>query len=405
MAGWLGARLFGAAVKLGVGAQMGAAWLDRRSPVRLPFPRDPQELAARRDFCEEALRARGAIPAGAAVTAYEVVAIKQTEAFRSQVATVALDWVKGADAGRATALAKFAPRAESLREHAIYVLQKNHVKEAGFYGHLASDPAVPAPRPYHAVAHERSGHLCILMEHVTGAREVPEEDGCPPDLALRAVEAMAALHAHTWGHPERAPFLAPIPEVVIDWFATQFAGPDRALFADLLRAVWRRDLGGPQCVLHGDARVGNILFRDGGATLIDWQAARLGRGVFDVSYLLALSLEPEVRRAHEQALLDRYHESLCEAGVTGYDRDTLAEDHRFATLLTLAFATLPFMSSEASTTAANTAKLHAMGRAWALRMAAVVDDLDLGWVEARTGLSARALRDAFNRSNERVQRA
>lgn len=410
MANWLGTRLFGAAVKLGMGAQMGATWIDRHAPVRLPFPRDPAELAARHDWCIDALRAGGALPPQAAVTSLEVVPIKLDEAFRSQVCRVDAVWVEGGAQGRVAGLAKFAPRAESLREHAIYVLQKNHLKEAGFYTHLAADPAIAAPRPWFAATHEKSGHLCILMERIDGAREIPEEDGCPADLAMAAVDALAALHARTWARPELAPFLAPMPDVVIDWFATRFTGPDRALFGALLGAVWRREATGPACVLHSDARVGNILFRDGAdgaplATLIDWQATRFGRGVFDVSYLLALSLEPEVRRAHEGALLDRYHAALLAGGVTGYDRSALDEDHRWATLLTLAFATLPFMSSESSTTAANTAKLHAMGWAWARRMAAVVDDLDLGWVEARTGLRAGALRDAFNRSNERVQRA
>ncbi|GMV43537.1 MAG: hypothetical protein AMXMBFR64_52530 [Myxococcales bacterium] len=395
-------RLFGGLFHAALGAQMAATWVQQRIAPRLPFPRDTAELAQRQDWCVE--RLRGAIPEGAQVTAYDVQEIKADEAFRSQVARVQVDWTHGDSAGVTRALAKFAPRVTSLRDHAVYVLQKNHLKEAGVYERLASDPAVAAPRPFFAAAHAGSGHLCILMELLDGAREIPEEDGCPPELLDSAACALAALHARFWEqHDAVTNFLTVVPDPVIDWFSTLFpAGPDQALFGALLRVAWRHDGRAPVTVLHGDPRIGNILFTPRGPVLIDWQAARKGKGVFDLAYLLVLSTEPAVRRTHFTRLLDRYHAALLAGGVRDYSRDALEEDARWACLLVLAFASLPFMSAESSTTEANTPKLHAMGRAWARRMVGMVDDLDLPWIAARTGLDAAALRAAFERSNARV---
>ena len=35
---------------------------------------------------------------------------------------------------------EFAPTASSLRDHAIFILQGNHLKEAGVYARLVADP-------------------------------------------------------------------------------------------------------------------------------------------------------------------------------------------------------------------------------------------------------------------------
>lgn len=392
--------LMGAATLL----TMLTVWVDRALRPRLPFPRDPDELRARRAWCVERLQAAGALPQGAEITSFEVQGFKRAEAFRSRVATVRVGWRAAGQGGTLDLLAKFAPAPTNLRDHALFVLQRNHVKETAVYRDLAGDPSVAAPRTYFAACHERTGNLCILMERMTPAQEVGEADGCPADLAPVVMDAFAALHARHWGGDDpAASSLAVVPDALIDTFATFFRGPDRALFGALLRKVWRHDGRAPVTVLHGDARVGNMLFPTGGGrgrfVLIDWQAARKGRGAFDVAYFLTLSLAPDVRRAHEAALLDRYHQGLVAAGVEGYSREALADDYRNAVLLVLAFVSLPFLSAESSDNDANKAGLRELGDVWTERMRAAVDDLDLPWVSARYDLDAQALAAAFARSN------
>ena len=62
--------------------------------------------------------------------------------------------------------------------------------------------------------------------------------------------------------------------------------------------------------------------RDGSpVTIIDWQLSVRNVGAIDVGYFLGESLSIEDRRAHERALLERYHDGLVAGGVTGYSFD------------------------------------------------------------------------------------
>lgn len=390
-----------------LGVLMLVAWLDRAVGFPLPFPRNPQQLAKRQRWCVTALTRAGALPTGAEVRQFVVTPFKTGEAFRSLCARVQL---KILDRGRERSvevLAKFAPRAESIRDHAIFILQGNHTKEAGAYTHLAADPNIAMPRAYFSQAHPATGNLCLLIELMNGAVEVTERQGCPPHLCDAAVDALAALHATFWQRDDpRTAFVQRVPDAVIDYFGSLFTGEDRKLFGELLRVVWRHDSQEPTTVLHGDARVGNMLFAapdgSGRFVLIDWQAMRRGKGVFDLAYFLVLSVEAEVRRAHAERLLDRYHAGLLARGVHGYDRTTLGDDYHFACLLTLAFVSLPLLSAESSGTSDNAAKLRDLGEVWTQRMVGMVEDLDFAWVQARTGLDAAELQAAFGRSNRRA---
>ena len=404
--------LTGLFIRIGIWLLMGVAWLDRTLQPNRPFPRDPEQLRQRQAWLLDVLRGAGALEASDQLIAVEIEAIKQNEAFRSQVARVDVRYRKANGAEGALALiGKFAPVPVSLREHAVYILQENHVKEAAVYAELARDPALPTAMPYYVGVHWISGGFCVLIERLVDALEIPEADGCPANLALATVDAMAALHARYWqDETTAAAAIRRTPPNVVDWLAGQLPGADAPLFAAMLRTAWHHDSVVPCTVQHGDARVGNQLFvpdlaasaRSGArrCVLIDWQAARRGKGVFDVVYFLVLSVEPEVRRQHGRALLERYHGALLAHGVQGYDLETMLDDASMAALLVLGFVTLPLMSAEASTTADNTTGIHALGTAWARRMVAVVEELDFPAVAQRCGVDADALRAAFARSND-----
>ena len=61
----------------------------------------------------------------------------------------------------------------------------------------------------------------------------------------------------------------------------------------------------------------------------------LGCGAADVSRFIATSLQPELRRTIETALLDEYHSSLEAAGVREYDFDCCLLDFRAGLLWNL----------------------------------------------------------------------
>lgn len=394
--------LTGLLIRSAIALLMVVAWLERTLRPRRSFPRDPAEFAARPEWALEHLRRAGVLAATDEVVGIHVERVKQQEAFRSQVARVD---VRLADGRSIALMAKFAPQPESLREHAVYLLQQNAPKEVAIYHALGERQELPLARCYAAEIHALSGGFCLLLERLEPLREIPESDGCPAELAERAMDAFATLHAATWNdETTEATTLARTPPAVVDWLAAQLPGPDAAVFATMLRTAWHHDAAGPCAILHSDARVGNMLFptEDGRGrfAFIDWQAARRGRAIFDVAYFFTLSLEPEVRRSHGDALLLRYHTQLCAAGVADYPLAAMCEDFRMGVLLTLGFVTLPLMSAEASRTEENLEGIDALGTAWARRMVAVVEELDFAWVATRCGVEPSALQAAFERSND-----
>ncbi len=407
----MAAHLTGWMIRLAIVLLQGVAWLDRVLQPNRAFPRDLPQLLARRAWLEAVLRRGGLLAEGEQLVAVSGRQIKQQEAFRSTVAAVDCE-ARTADglSRNISIFAKLSPVATSLMEHAVYILQENAAKETTVYQTLARAPGFPAARAYHVDVHRPSGGFCLLLERLE-AREVPEHEGCPPELAEVAIDAFAALHARHWGDETTAARdLRRTPPAVVDWLSRQLQGPDAALFGAMLRRAWAADASAPVAIQHADARVGNLLFvADHSpsahpcgrrAVFIDWQAARRGKAVFDVAYFLVLSLEPEVRRRHGLALLERYHRALQANGIADYPLATLLSDARMAVLLVLGFVTLPLMSAEASTTQANQAGIGALGTAWARRMVAVVEELDLEEAGARCGIDGVALGAAFRRSND-----
>ncbi len=81
--------------------------------------------------------------------------------------------------------------------------------------------------------------------------------------------------------------------------------------ADNYRAVAALIDAAPHTVMHGDAHLGNVYFRDGRPGLLDWQAVRRGHPSRELAYTLVTSLTPPDRRAAERELLDQYRLALA----------------------------------------------------------------------------------------------
>jgi hypothetical protein len=68
--------------------------------------------------------------------------------------------------------------------------------------------------------------------------------------------------------------------------------------------------------LHGDYSADNLFFdSDGEVIVFDWGLVTKGPPVFDVAYFLTISLDTEVRRRHEEALLRAYLDGLAARGI------------------------------------------------------------------------------------------
>lgn len=198
----------------------------------------------------------------------------------------------------------------------------------------------------------------LILEDLSPAATGDQVQGCGLERAGEALEALALLHAATWGDrcpPERywlvssavAPrlfhagtlsarrgFLKNYGNLLSDHTRRLY---DSTRTENIERTIrLHRDV--PQCMVHGDYRLDNMFFRSDGRlrAVIDWQLSSFGPAVSDIAYFICGSIDPEVSEAEIDALLDRYHRALVSAGVSDYPLEDLQAHYTEQLLLLLA---------------------------------------------------------------------
>ena len=219
---------------------------------------------------------------------------------------------------------------------------------------------------YHSDIDSTASTFVLLLEDLGSARMADQVDGCPPADAAHVMDAAAALHSYWWESPklDGLSWLRPVNNDAyksaqeqyaavwpgfVERFATRVppgglavADAYREKIADVFDWVIENR---PTTIAHTDFRLDNFFFdhADGSpVTIIDWQLSVRNVGAIDVGYFLGESLSIEDRRAHERALLERYHDGLVAGGVTGYSFDDLYDDYRMSLVTQL---TIPVIGS------------------------------------------------------------
>lgn len=380
--------------------------LDRIFKFNFAFPRDGQQLLERQGWLLAQLIKAEAIPEGAVLTSVEASGFKEEEVFRSQTVLVELTYEHEGTNHSFRCLAKFAPNAGSLSNRALFLLQACHIHEVDFYNVLEPGKSLSVPLVYFGQYSAPTGHLCVLMEYYDKHIEYSEEEGCPPERVPLALEGLASLHAAFWGRKEKDPaWLVPFPKSFIEFFGAivYYLAHEKGLRHYALQA-WHQT-NQPQTVIHGDSRVGNMLFpaegEEGDVILFDWQGTRIGLGVFDVAYLLVLSLPADLRVAEEEEWVRQYHSMLCDKGVTGYSWETCLDDYRHCCLMVMILLGLPWLSGEVSADERQQARLLSGGVTWAQRLYQMVKHFDDTWLQKHYNFDLETfVRDAqFNLRN------
>lgn len=339
------------------------AFLDRFLQPPMPFPRDLEALQRSEAWVRRQLKLEGKV---------EVIPLSKTVAFRSESGFLRV--------GDREFFVKHAPKVGSVWNRAIFNVQQNAVKEVQFNGQfLAEHDGIPAPKAYVAKVEKVTGNLCLITERMTGATEYREDAEKVSQKHIdAAIDGLAALHQRCWG--TKTKLVMPITPGIVSWFESLAAvsGWSRAARALLVQS-WNR-MNEPQTVIHGDARVGNMLFGSR-FVLIDWQAVRLGRGAYDLAYFLLLSLSPEQRRAVQARCLERYRKALPAAAKT------LDDDFRHACVCTLVLLSLPLLSGEASADAEGAMVFVGGMGLWRERLREAFEDFDFAWLAKRYGVS------------------
>lgn len=297
----------------------------------------------------EVLRASGLLSSA------EVIAVDHVPIGTGQVANCArltIQYDEDIDAPR-TLVVKTSNRdpdlREKIKEHGVYE------REVGFYRELAGTLDARTPRAHHADLDVEAGTYVLLLDDLAPAVQGDQIEGCSPDVARAALDALVGLHAPRWGDPALEQ---------IAWFERDRAA-DRAMRLHALPILWDgfkerygdlvtseiekagsvlvEHLPGllhperrPWTVTHADFRLDNVLIgvaADRSATVhvVDWQTCRPGPALDDVAYFVGSGLPSDVRREHEEGLVRGYHDALVDRGVTGYSFDQCWLDYRWGT--------------------------------------------------------------------------
>lgn len=254
--------------------------------------------------------------------------------------------------GSASTLAAKFPAANSA-SRATAAMLGLYTKEVRFYAELAPQLAMRSPEALVAEVSEDGTQFILLFEDLGPARGGNQIAGCSAEDARAAIRQSAAIHAPSW-HNEAILFREWIqPSQAINAqvqalypqaqrvFAERYADmlePEYLALAEEVadaRDLFVQHRGDPQCVVHGDFRLDNMLFDiKGGAepiAILDWQTVTIGKAMTDIGYFLGTGIGDELRRAHEDELLDLYCTEMSARGVA-LTREDIWHDYRVGAL-------------------------------------------------------------------------
>lgn len=235
----------------------------------------------------------------------------------------------------ATLIAKLPTAAEA--NYQVGQALRLYEREGRFYRDVAAEVPFRVPACHLSAVDVEAGRYAILMEDLGHLEAGDQLAGVTPARAGAVLDALAAFHATWWESPRLAEldwlprqddpvYVAAVPPIVTAGVAAleRFDGDLPAGSLELGRRV---DAGfveltyacaaGPHTMVHGDARLDNLFFTPGTDefALIDWQLMLRNRGVYDLVWLLATSMDVDVQNAHAADLVRRYHRALEAHGV------------------------------------------------------------------------------------------
>ncbi|WP_394834000.1 ecdysteroid 22-kinase family protein [Pendulispora rubella] len=225
-------------------------------------------------------------------------------------------------------------------------------REVSFYQEAARAVPVATPKVHFAEFDPATDDFVLVFEDCSDRRMADQIAGCSNADADTAIDAMVALHAHSWAALQAStyPWLpkycdSPYPQAwggmfergwprAREIFGARMPEPIRDFgdhFERIVQPYLDEISAEPVTFCHGDFRLDNFLFRTkkehAPMTIVDWPICFRGRGAYDLGYFISQSLTAEDRRANEKRLIDRYTHGLAAHGVE-YPRDQLMRDYK-----------------------------------------------------------------------------
>lgn len=292
-----------------------------------------------------------------------------------------LEWAdpeKAAAAGAPQSLvAKMAGGDPSTRT----LIADGYRNEFLWYTQLANTVAINTPTCWYATITDDNTSFVLLLDDLAPAQPGVQANGVSVAQAKLSFQNLAGLHGPRWrdeslleidglrlANAEGAAFHGQVYAGACPQFIERFANwlSDDDVETITATQQWMEQwLVARQEVftlIHGDFRPDNLMFAPGDTSVstLDWQTLGLGFGGRDSGYFLATSIDTELRRAHEQELLQTYYDALCRQGVQSYSFDECYADYRLGVLQGPLITILGAVYATATPTDASNAMFTAM---------------------------------------------
>ncbi|WP_244969562.1 ecdysteroid 22-kinase family protein [Nocardia cerradoensis] len=226
-------------------------------------------------------------------------------------------------------------------------------QEIRFYREIAPTVSVRVPTCHFAEFAGDGAEFTLLLDDLAPARQGDQIAGCTVAQANAAVRNLAALHGPRWCDPglsaidglnfngaaeaqALSELYGPATEVFLERLGQRLSPADRDTLRACVPGIADWLLAAPDrfAPVHGDYRLDNLMFSDDSGEVevwaLDWQTLGLGLPARDLSYFVATGLEPDLRRAHEDSIIETYWRALCSHGVGDYTLDQCRRDYGFA---------------------------------------------------------------------------
>lgn len=215
--------------------------------------------------------------------------------------------------------------------------------ESSYYRDLRDALDVGAPQCFHVERDEETDDFLLLLEDFAPCRQGDQITGCSVSEAHACVDELVRLHGPLWNSKflstlswlnrstdkDRSGSQALMQSVFAGFmqrYAERLTAQARMIGEEFVRdsgGYFRRELP-HRTVVHGDFRLDNLLFRGDKATVdetatrhdglsvgvVDFQTVTHACGAQDLAYFIGAGLTTDVRREHEQALVQRWVDGL-----------------------------------------------------------------------------------------------
>ena len=312
-----------------------------------PLPQFPQGLTAQ--FLTGVLHDDGALPTTGRVDEVVRESFGDGTGLSSELAKLTLTYAGDQGDAPRSMIAKFLPNNEANRASALaFNLPEREVRFAA-----ELDPLTEAVTPRTYCERLDGQQFLLLMEDLCDYTVGSQYEGATLRQSELAIDELAKLHSAFWGKVDDLDW---IPGIANSYHADALRGaspigwegamerfdiPDvvtrhKDRFIAAIADLQSERMQAPITLVHGDFRMENLLYGNRpehhDVVVIDWQGPLKARGMFDLSLFLTGSTKTEVRRAHEEDLLQRYLEGLLSRGVQGIDMDWIRQDYRHCIL-------------------------------------------------------------------------